>query len=74
MKRFTIHAEFDPEAKMWCGSNAELPLTTEATTLDALLTRAAAIAPDIAVANGLAKSGEQVTIHLTADRVATVAS
>jgi hypothetical protein len=73
MKQFTIHAEFDPEAKVWWGSNAELPLTTEAATLDELLARAAAIAPEIAVANGLAKNGEQVTIHLTADQVASVA-
>ncbi len=73
MKQFTIHAEFDPEAKVWWGSNAELPLTTEAATLDALLARAAAIAPEIAVANGLATIGEQVTIQITADQVATVA-
>lgn len=73
MKQFTIHAEFDPDAKVWCGSNAELPLTTEAPSLDELLKRAAAIAPEIAVANGLARDGEQVTIHLTADQVAPVA-
>jgi len=73
MKQFTIHAEFDTEAKVWCGSNAELPLTTEAATLDQLLARAAEIAPEIAVMNGLAESGETVTIHLTADQVTTPA-
>ncbi len=73
MKQFTIHAEFDPKAKVWCGSNAELPLTTEAAPLDELLARAAVIAPEIAIANGLTKNGEQVTIQITADQVATVA-
>jgi len=70
MKQFTIKAEFDPAARVWCGSNDELPLTTEAPTLDALLARAAEIGPEIAVMNGLAESGEEVTFHLTADRVA----
>ncbi|MGH6980113.1 MAG: DUF1902 domain-containing protein [Stellaceae bacterium] len=69
MKQFTIHAEFDPEAKVWSGSNAELPLTTEAAMLDELLARAAAIAPEIAVANGLAKNGEQVTYNIAFRRV-----
>jgi Domain of unknown function (DUF1902) len=73
MKHFTIHAEFDSEAKVWCGSNSELPLTTEAPTLDQLLARAAEVAPEIAVMNGLAESGEPVTIHLTADQMAIVA-
>jgi len=72
MKQFTIHAEFDPEARVWCGSNSELPLTTEAPTLDQLLARAAEIAPEIAVMNGLADRGEPVKIHLTADHVATL--
>ena len=73
MKQFTVHAEFDPEARVWCGSNSELPLTTEAPTLDQLLARAAEIAPEIGVMNGLAESGEPVTIHLTADQVAMIA-
>lgn len=64
MKQFAVYAKFDTEAKVWCGSNAELPLTTEASTLDKLLTRAAKIAPEIAVMNGLAESGEPVIIHL----------
>ena len=73
MKQFTIKAEFDPEARVWCGSNDEVPLTTEASTLDELLARATEIGPEIAVMNGLAKSGEEVTFHLTADRVAVYA-
>jgi hypothetical protein len=73
MKQFTVHAEFDPEARVWCGSNSELPLTTEAPTLVQLLARAAEVAPEIAVMNGLTESGEPVTIHLTADQVAMIA-
>lgn len=72
MKQFTIYAEFDPKAKVWCGSNAELPLTTEAAPLDELLARAAVIAPEIAIANGLTKNGEQVTVRVTVDRIVTI--
>ncbi len=72
MKQFTVRAHFDPETKVWWGSNEELPLTTEAPTLDQLFARAVEIAPEIAVMNGLAEHGEQVTIQITADRVATV--
>jgi hypothetical protein len=74
MRQFTVHAEFDAEAKVWCGSNDELPLTTEAPTLDQLLARAAEIAPEIAVMNGLIKRGEEIKIHITAERVATHAA
>ncbi len=74
MKRFTVHAFYDAEAKVWCGSSEELPLTTEADTLDNLLARAVEIAPEIALLNGLAQDGEEVTIHLTADRVTTAAA
>ncbi|MGH6988396.1 MAG: DUF1902 domain-containing protein [Stellaceae bacterium] len=56
--------QHDPEAKVWVGSNDELPLTTEAPTLDALLDRVMAIAPEIAALNGPVASGDQVEIHL----------
>lgn len=73
MKEFTVHAEFDAEAGVWCASNDELPLTTEAPNLDALMERVMAIAPEIAESNGLAARGEKLKIHLTADQVASIA-
>ena len=74
MKQFTVHAFYDADAKVWCGSCDDLPLTAEADTLDGLLARAVEIAPEIALLNGLAEEGEEVTIHLTADQVATAAA
>jgi hypothetical protein len=73
MKEFTVHAFFDAEANVWVGENEELPLTTEADTLEHLLNRAAAVAPDIAVENGLAAPGEHLRIHLVADQEVAVA-
>ena len=68
MRQFTVHAFFDAEAQEWCGASDELPLRTEAPTLDRLLERATELAPDIAVENGLVKKGDHVIIHLTVDR------
>jgi hypothetical protein len=72
MKEFTVRAEFDPETGVWWASNDELPLTTEAQTLDLLVARVMAIASTIAGANGHAKTGERVKIHFTADQEAAV--
>jgi Domain of unknown function (DUF1902) len=69
MKKITIRAEFDPEAKVWLGSNEELPLSTEAPTFDLLMTRVMEIAPEIAVLNGFISDGEKLKIHFTTDRV-----
>jgi hypothetical protein len=73
MKEFTVHAEFDVEAGVWWASNDQLPLSTEAETIDLLMKRVMAIAPDIARSNGLAQPGEELRIHFTADQVGAVA-
>jgi Domain of unknown function (DUF1902) len=73
MKQFVVHAHFDDKAHVWWGSNDELPLATEADTLDHLLARALEIGPEIAVMNGLAEPGEEVSIQITADKVAVAA-
>lgn len=64
MKQFVLRAQYDAQAKVWFGSNEQLPITTEAPSLDALLARASDIAPEIAVLNGLAQEGERVAISL----------
>ncbi|HEX4110903.1 MAG TPA: DUF1902 domain-containing protein [Stellaceae bacterium] len=69
MKEFTVHAEYDAEAGVWLGSNADLPLSTEAPTFDQLMTRVLEIAPELAALNGLIGDGEKLTIHFIADRV-----
>jgi hypothetical protein len=59
MKEFTVHAFFDTEARAWCGFNEELPLRSEADTLDHLLDTALAIAPEIGAENGLVSKGDR---------------
>jgi hypothetical protein len=70
MKRFMLHAQFDAEANVWYGTNDELPIATEAPTKIELAKRATAIAPEIAVMNGLAESGEKVEIQVIEDAAA----
>jgi hypothetical protein len=68
MREFIVRAEFDPDAGVWWASNDDLPLTTEAPSLDQLMARVMAIAPEIAEANGHAKRGEHLKIYFTTER------
>lgn len=73
-KHFDVHAAWDAEASVWWGSNDELPLATEAPTLEGLLDRVLAVAPEIAIENGLAAIGDEIIIHLVAERGVPVAA
>jgi Domain of unknown function (DUF1902) len=71
-KKFEIRAEWDGEAGMWWCSNDELPLTTEAPTFEQLVSRVLEIAPEIAAENGLAAPGDEIEVHVIAERVQSV--
>jgi hypothetical protein len=71
-KSFQVRAEWDAAAGVWWCSNDELPLTTEAPTFDELVSRVMEAAPEIAGLNGLAATGEEIEIHVTADRAQAV--
>ena len=71
-KSFEIRAEWDGEAGVWWCSNDELPLTTEAPTFEQLVSRVLDIAPWIAAENGLAAPGDEIEVHVIAERVQSV--
>jgi hypothetical protein len=71
-KSFEIRAEWDGEAGVWWCSNEELPLTTEAPTFEQLVSRVLEIAPEIAAENGLAAPGDEIEVHVIAERVQSV--
>jgi hypothetical protein len=71
-KIFEIRAEWDGEAGVWWCSNDELPLSTEAPTFEQLVSRVLEIAPEIAAENGLAAPGDQIEVHVIAERVQSV--
>ena len=69
---FEIRAEWDGEAGVWWCSNDELPLSTEAPTFEQFVSRVLAIVPEIAAENGLAVAGEEIEVHVIAERVQSV--
>jgi hypothetical protein len=71
-KSFDVKAEWDADAGVWWCSNDELPLTTEAPTFEQLVARVLEIAPEIAVENGLASPGDEIELHVVAERVQSV--
>ncbi|HEY2539964.1 MAG TPA: DUF1902 domain-containing protein [Stellaceae bacterium] len=71
-RSFEIRAEWDGEAGVWWCSNDELPLTTEAPTFEQLVSRVLEIAPEIALENGLAAPGDEIELHVVAERVQSV--
>jgi hypothetical protein len=71
-KAFEITAQWDAESGVWWCSNDELPLTTEASTFEELVARVFAIAPEIAAENGLAAPGDEIELHVIAERVQSV--
>jgi len=71
-KAYEIRAEWDGEAGVWWCSNDELPLTTEAPSFEKLVARVLEIAPEIAAENGLAAPGDEIELHVVAERVQLV--
>ena len=71
-KSYEIRAQWDGEASVWWCSNDELPLTAEAPTFEQLVARVLEIAPEIAAENGLAAPGEEIELHVVAERVEAV--
>ena len=74
VKRFDIKAAWDSEAGVWWGLNDELPLMTEAATLEDLLAGVLESVPEIAVENRLAADGDEVVINVIAEREQSVAA
>jgi hypothetical protein len=64
-KVFEFTAQWDAEAHVWWCSNDILPVTTEAPTLDELLSHVKELAPEMAVINGLATAGDEIEVHIT---------
>jgi hypothetical protein len=71
-KSYEIRADWDGEAGVWWCSNDELPLTTEAPTFEQLISCVLEIAPQIAAENGLAALGDEIEVHVFAERVQSV--
>jgi uncharacterized protein DUF1902 len=69
MRSFEVTAKWDAEAGVWWCSNDELPLTTEASSFEELISRVLEVAPRIAAENGLATLDDEIELHVIARRV-----
>ena len=53
---FVVKVIHDPEARLWIATNDDLPIATEAPTLDELIARVWEIAPEIAELNRIGRA------------------
>lgn len=73
MKSITVTARWDPESRTWWTDGDDVPgLCCQSETVEELSEIVFALAPDLLVANGVARQGEQVEIVLTAEQRKTV--
>jgi Domain of unknown function (DUF1902) len=71
-RSFEIRAKWDAEAGAWWCSNDELPLPTEAPIFEQLVSRVLEIVREIAAENALALPGDEIEVHVIAERVESV--
>ncbi len=70
-KQITVHAEWDPEAKVWVAHSDDVPgLVTEADTIESLTEKLSVMIPELLEANGNLVSNvvREVPINLIAHR------
>jgi hypothetical protein len=75
MKSITVTAHWDPESGTWWTDGEDVPgLCVQGHSFEELSDAVFTLAPDLLVANGAARDGEQVEIVLTAEQRKTVAA
>ncbi len=72
MRSFEVETVWDADALVWCGSAAEIPVSTEADTLEDLVSRMVEVVPEMLELNGLAKHGEVVELRFGPEDIAPV--
>jgi hypothetical protein len=75
MRVIAVIARWDAESRTWWTDGDDVPgLCCQGGTFEELSDAVFALAPDLLVANGAARQGEQVEIVLTAEQRKTVAA
>jgi hypothetical protein len=73
MRSITVTARWDAESRTWWTDGDDVAgLCCQGQTFEELSDAAFALAPDLLVANGAARAGEQVEIVLAAEQRKTV--
>jgi hypothetical protein len=75
MRSIAVTARWDDESQTWWTDGDDVPgLCCEGHTFEELSGAVFALAPDLLVANGAAREGEQVEIVLIAEQRKTIAA
>jgi len=73
MRSITVTAQWDPESGSWWTDGEDVPgLCVQGATFEELSDAVFALAPELLVANGVAREGERIEIVLTAAQRKTV--
>ena len=60
MDQYTVHCEWDPDARVWVATSDDVPgLATGADTLDDLIEKLKVVIPELLEANGVLSPGQQ---------------
>ena len=66
---FHVRADWDEEAQVWVATSEDIPgLATEASTIEALMTRLEVMVPELLELNGAALGESEVSLNLQAYR------
>jgi predicted RNase H-like HicB family nuclease len=75
MRSIAVTAHWDAESHTWWTDGDDVPgLCCQGQTFEELSEAVFALAPDLLVANGAAREGEQIEIVLTAEQRKTIAA
>jgi predicted RNase H-like HicB family nuclease len=75
MKSFAVTARWDEESRTWWTDGDDVPgLCCQGGTFEELSEAVFGLAPDLLVANAVAREGEQIEIVLTAEQRKTIAA
>ena len=75
MKSIGVMARWDQESQTWWTDGEDVPgLCCQGSTFEELSEAIFALAPDLLVANDVAREGEQIEIVLTAEQRKTIAA
>lgn len=73
MRSIAVTAQWDSESRTWWTDGEDVPgLCCQGQTIEELADAVFALAPELLVANGVARAGEQVEIVLTAAQRRTI--
>ena len=74
-QEFHVRADWDEEAQVWVATSEDIPgLATEASTIEALMTKLEVMVPELLELNGAALGEGEMSLNLQAYRDAKISA